>query len=122
MARNTAMLTVLEYELNGSGFWALIYQDQLISLDLVTRGKGSDPNFAVSEAPAFSETYIHEALKRREAKFVQEAVGDRSTILFLLNSGRGHDLGWIGFTIPGHSTSQSPETIRSRFAALAATL
>ena len=122
MGRNTAMLTELAKELNGTGFWALIDQDQLICLNLVTHGKGSDPGFAVGDARAFSETHIHEALERREATFVQEAAGDRSTILFPLKSGRGHDLGWIGLTIPGHSTAPSPETILGRVAALAATL
>jgi hypothetical protein len=61
-------------------------------------------------------------LRLREPSFVTEADGARSTMLLPLRSGRGHDLGWIGLSLPGKATPPDPEPIRRRVEELAASL
>ena len=122
MARNTAMLNEISHQTGGAGFWALIDRDQLICLNMAGARGTADPGFAVGEARSFAETRIPAALDRREAVFVAEADGERATMLLPLRSSRGHDLGWVGLTVPGSAPPPSPEKVRGRIEALAATL
>jgi len=122
MARNTAMLNEISHQTGGAGFWALIDRDQLICLNMAGARGSADPGFAVGEARHFAETRIPAALDRREAVFVAEADGERATMLLPLRSSRGHDLGWVGLTVPGSVPPPSPEKVRGRIEALAATL
>jgi len=122
MARNTAMLKALTDEVAGVGFWALIDDDQLICLNLVTRDPKADPGFMTGEARTFAETRIQTALWRREPIFVAEPTGNRSTMLMPLKSSRGHDFGWIGLTIEGNVDRSVSDTIRGRVDALSARL
>ena len=122
MARNSAMLHDLAKDLGGTGFWALIDDQKMICLNLVSHNVRSQPGFVPGEAKAFKDTLVPLALTKRQTVFIKEDDGDHSTILFPLTSGRGHDLGWIGLTIPDHSAAPSPETIRGRVAALGTTL
>jgi ribose transport system ATP-binding protein/rhamnose transport system ATP-binding protein len=116
------MLNEISYQTGGAGFWALIDQGQLICLNMAGAKGAADPGFAVGEARSFADTRIPAALGRREAVFVSEADGGRATMLLPLRSSRGHDLGWVGLTVPGSAPPPSPEAVRGRIETLAATL
>jgi ribose transport system ATP-binding protein/rhamnose transport system ATP-binding protein len=122
MARNTEMLKSLAGDVGGAGFWVLIDVDQLICLNMVIAERAADPGFAAGEARTFADTRIETALRRRDASFVPEQDGDRSTMLVPLTSSRGHDLGWVGLTLPGTAPIPSPDMVRRRVEALATTL
>jgi len=122
MARNTEMLKNLSLETGGAGFWALLDQDRMICLNMVGAADTADPGFVTGDAKAFAETRIPTALKGREPVFVPEVDGQRSTMLLPLRTSRGHDMGWVGLTLPGGARVPPPETIRGRVEALAASL
>ena len=122
MARNTEMLRNLSTETGGAGFWALLDHDRMICLNLVGNAASADPGFATGDAKPIAETRIPTALTSREPVFVAEADGQRSTMLLPLRTARGHDMGWVGLTLPAHAKAPSPETIRGRVEALAASL
>jgi ABC-type sugar transport system ATPase subunit len=122
MARNTAMLSEISQQTGGTGFWALIENDELICLNMTRGAEAVDPGFAIGEARAFGETLIPAALEGRKADFVRETDGARSTMLLPLRGSRGHDLGWIGLTVTGSSPPPSSTQIRNRIDALATTL
>ena len=67
---------------------------------------------------AIGDTAIPTALKRREPDFVTEADGSRSTLLVPVRSQRGHDLGWIGLTLPAGARMPPAEPIRERIETL----
>lgn len=122
MARNTAMLSEISQQTGGTGFWALIENDELICLNMTRGAEAADPGFAIGEARAFDETLIPTALEGRKADFVSEIDGARSTMLLPLRGSRGHDLGWIGLTVTGSNPPPSSTDIRNRIDTLATTL
>ncbi|MBP0582415.1 sugar ABC transporter ATP-binding protein [Labrys sp. LIt4] len=122
MARNTEVLRGLTGECGGAGFWALIDQDRLICLNLVTADRAAHPGFAAGEVKPLAATRIATALVAREPIFVPEADGSCSTLLLPIVSPRGHDLGWVGLTLPQGAALPSPEIVRSHVDELAATL
>ena len=128
MARNTAVLRSLTGEAGGAGFWALIDGDRLICLNLVVADRAADPGFAAGEARAFADTGIGTALSRcgpgfaTEPGFVAEPTGERSTMLVPLRNSRGHDLGWVGLTLPKGAPTPAPEAVRRQVETLATTL
>jgi ribose transport system ATP-binding protein/rhamnose transport system ATP-binding protein len=118
MRQNTELLRRLTAETGGAGFWALIDGERMICLNAVTPGGGPGPGFAPGEAKAIADTAIPAALERREAGFVTEADGSRSTLLVPVRSQRGHDLGWIGLTLPAGARVPPAEPIRERIETL----
>jgi ABC-type sugar transport system ATPase subunit len=122
MARNTEILRGLTQKCGGAGFWALIDQDRLICLNLVGADTAADPGFSVGEMKPFAATRIAGALQRRDDGFVPEGDGSRSTMLLPLISPRGHDLGWVGLTLPGDVALPEPGLVRAQVDKLAATL
>jgi ABC-type sugar transport system ATPase subunit len=122
MARNTEILRGLTQQCGGAGFWALIDKDRLICLNLVAADPAADPGFSVGEVKPFASTQIASALHQRDPAFVSEGDGSRATMLLPLVSPRGHDLGWVGLTLPGHVAPPDPSVVRSRVDELAATL
>jgi ribose transport system ATP-binding protein/rhamnose transport system ATP-binding protein len=118
MRQNTELLRRLTAETGGAGFWALIDGERMICLNAVAPAEAAGPGFAPGEAKAISDTAIPVALKRREAGFVTEADGSRSTLLVPMKSQRGHDLGWIGLTLPAGARVPPAEPIRERIETL----
>jgi ribose transport system ATP-binding protein/rhamnose transport system ATP-binding protein len=118
MRQNTELLRKLTAETGGAGFWALIDGDRMICLNAVTPGAAPGPGFAPGEAKAIGDTAIPTALGRREPGFVTEADGSRSTLLVPMKSQRGHDLGWIGLTLPAGARLPPAEPIRERIETL----
>jgi ribose transport system ATP-binding protein/rhamnose transport system ATP-binding protein len=123
MARNTALLRELAEENGGASFWVLIENEQMICLNAVITDRDADPGFAAGEARPLSDTLIPLALQRRAAEFVTDAANvSRATMLSPIRTPRGHDLGWIGLSLPANKALPRPEGIRRRIEELAATL
>ncbi|MCW6508587.1 sugar ABC transporter ATP-binding protein [Lichenifustis flavocetrariae] len=122
MARNTALLQDLTRENGGAGFWALIEDERVICLNAVVSDRGADPGFKAGEARILAETRIPRALRRRECIFVTEADATRATLLVPIRSPRGHDMGWVGLSLPNDHKMPPPEAIKFRIDTLAASL
>jgi ribose transport system ATP-binding protein/rhamnose transport system ATP-binding protein len=120
MARNTELLNQLTAECGGAGFWALLDGEQMICLNAVVVDAAADPGFRPGDAKPLGSTRIPGALARRERQFVPEADGRLSTMLVPIRSSRGHELGWIGLTLPAGGKPPAAEGIISRVEALGA--
>ena len=51
-----------------------------------------------------------------------EADRARTTLVVPMTSPRGHDLGWVGLSLPADRPLPAPDTIKSRIDTMAATL
>ena len=122
MVRNTEMLNELARAHDGAGFWGLIEGDRLICLNAVASNPALDPGFKAGEARELGATRIPEALRLREPIFVPEPDGSRTTLVVPMTSPRGHDLGWVGLSLPIDRPLPAPETIKTRIDTMAATL
>jgi ABC-type sugar transport system ATPase subunit len=122
MARNTELLRDLAQENGGASFWILIENDQVICLNAVVSDKSVDPGFAVGEARFVAETLIPQALRQRALGFVMEEKATRATLMTPIRTSRGHELGWVGLSLPTSSRLPSPEAIQHRIDKLASTL
>jgi len=122
MARNTAMLKELTGTFGGAGFWALLEEDRLICLNTVVASTAADPGFRAGEAKSVRETAIPTSLLQRQAEFVAEADGQRTTMLVPVTSKRGHDFGWIGLTLPSGTQTPPAAAVRERITAMAGAL
>ncbi|MDQ0393945.1 sugar ABC transporter ATP-binding protein [Labrys monachus] len=119
-ARNTEFLRALTGEHGGTGFWALLEKNEIICLSSAASAGGVDIGVRPGEASRIDATQIPLALSRREPFFVPEADNRRSTILVPVRSRRGHDLGWVGLTLPGTSNLPPPAAIQAKVATLGA--
>jgi ribose transport system ATP-binding protein/rhamnose transport system ATP-binding protein len=123
MTRNTEVLQAVAAETGGTGFWALLDGDRMICLNLSRSGQGGiDLGFVAGDAMPLADTRIPTALRRREASFIPEPEGDRSTILLPLRTARGHDLGWIGLTVEAGAAPPDITFIHRQIEMLAQTL
>ncbi|MGB3555325.1 MAG: ATP-binding cassette domain-containing protein, partial [Jannaschia sp.] len=96
-ARNQALLTAITDAHGGDAFWTLLDGEETICL---AQAGDALAGMKPGEAANADETRIPEAIRRREAAFVAEAGGARQTLLTQMTDKRGHDLGWIGLTLP----------------------
>ncbi len=122
MARNTELLTRLAQECGGAGFWVLLDEDSLICLNSVVADRTADPGFAAGEARRLQDTRITAALAARAgegqaAGFVEEPEG-LATLLVPIRTRRGHDLGWIGLTLPQGGERPDAAQVKERIEAL----
>jgi ABC-type sugar transport system ATPase subunit len=101
MAMTTGLLEALAQETGGAAFWALLDAGRVFCLSRVGGTGAADPGFGAGAAPAFEETHIPAALAAPAERFVLEPDGARATLLVRVRSHRGHELGWIGLTVPG---------------------
>jgi ABC-type sugar transport system ATPase subunit len=122
MARNTELLRVLAQEQDGAGFWALIEHDRLICLNAVVSNPQVDPGFVAGQAKRLDQTRIPTALGRLDSAFVTEPEDGRTTLVVRMTSSRGHNLGWVGLSLPRGRALPPADAIRSRIEAMAATL
>ena len=104
MAATARLLADLAREAGGTAFWALLDGGRLFCLNRAGGEGATDPGFAAGSAPLFAETRIAAALAAPPGAFVPEPDGARATLLTRVRGHRGHDLGWIGLTVPGHAT------------------
>lgn len=122
MARNTALLQDLTHENGGAGFWALIEDERVICLNAVVADPEADPGFRAGEARGVRDTRIPVALRERKPIFVSEADAARATMLVPIRSPRGHDMGWVGLSLPNDHPMPPPEAVKFRIDTLVATL
>ncbi|WP_298432596.1 sugar ABC transporter ATP-binding protein [uncultured Jannaschia sp.] len=112
-ARNQALLRALVEAHGGDAFWALLDGEETICLAQAgDRLAGMVPG----EAALADETRIPDAIRARGPDFTAD--GEHRTLLTQMTDKRGHDLGWIGLTLPSASASPEPEAIRRRIATL----
>jgi len=99
--RNTAVLRDLSHSFGGQAFWTLIDGDELICLACVTHTGGPETGLAAGQAIRAEDTAIPAALATRSDAFTAD--GAVTTLLTQLRDKRGHDLGWIGLSVPGNA-------------------
>jgi ABC-type sugar transport system ATPase subunit len=115
--RNAAFLRDLVASHGGTAFWGLIDEDRFVCLSVAT-GKGDAPmGLAAGHVYLAHETEIPLALERRKPGMVTEEDG-RSTLLTRLSNRRGHDLGWIGLSLPSGSKLPDADALSARMASL----
>ncbi len=112
MLRNTELLRRLTSIHGGAAFWVLLDGKGLICLNAVVADSEADPGFTPGEAKPVAATRIAAALAARAHGFMAEPAGGPQTLLVPIRSGRGHDLGWIGLTLPGGAALPDAEAIR----------
>lgn len=115
--RNTAFLRDLVAKHGGTAFWGLIDGDQLVCLSVAESKSAPPMGLAAGHVYLADETVIPEALKARSSGVVTEKDG-RSTLLTRLSNRRGHDLGWIGLSVPRGAEIPDPKTISAGMATL----
>lgn len=114
MERNAAILRALSQDFGAAAFWVLLDGDRVFCLNSVVAEPGCDPGFAAGATPAIAATRIPAALARQADGFVTEPDGSRATLLTQVRSRRGHDLGWIGVSLPGGAALPVSLPIRDR--------
>jgi hypothetical protein len=115
--RNAVFLRDLVTSHGGTAFWGLIDEDRFVCLSVAT-GKGDAPmGLAAGHVYLAHETAIPLALERRKPGMVTEE-GGRSTLLTRLSNRRGHDLGWIGLSLPSGSKLPDADALSARMAGL----
>ena len=117
--RNARLLRELAEAHGASAFWALLDDEELICLGAAAAPGGSGVGLAAGRAARYADTAVAEALFRRDPGFVTESAGGISTLLVPIRNKRGHDLGWIGLSIPPGRPLPAREDIVRRVAELA---
>jgi ABC-type sugar transport system ATPase subunit len=109
-ARNQALLNDLAATHGGDAFWTLIDEDETICL---AQAGQSLSGLVPGQAALAHETRIARAITARTADFIAEPDGLRSLVTQMTDR-RGHDLGWIGLTLPAAATLPDPAALRRR--------
>jgi ribose transport system ATP-binding protein/rhamnose transport system ATP-binding protein len=73
--------------------------------------------FRAGDAPEIGASAIPAALHARGEGFVRESADGCATLLTQVRSHRGHDLGWIGLSLPAANALPAPGPIRERIQA-----
>ena len=117
-ARNQALLQSLVDEHGGTAHWTLLgtdeRRDEVICLARAEADGSPGAGLSAGGAADAAETDIPAALDARSPEFVSEADGARKTLLTQMTDRRGHDLGWIGLTLPGGAPAPDPGPIIAR--------
>ena len=112
--RNQAFLKALTDAHGGDAAWVLIDGEEAICL---ARAGEALSGLRPGEAATADETRIPEALRRRADGFTEDA--GLATFLAQMTDRRGHDLGWIGLTLPAGAPRPDPARVRADVAGLA---
>ncbi|MCO5081968.1 MAG: sugar ABC transporter ATP-binding protein [Rhizobiaceae bacterium] len=115
--RNAAFLRDLVSSYGGTAFWGLIDEGQFVCLAVAEADKAAPMGFAAGNVYAAGETPIPAALGAHAPGLVTETDG-RSTLLTCLSNRRGHDLGWIGLSLPPGASIPDAEALSARMATL----
>jgi len=122
MEQNSAFLRDIARDLNGAAFWTLIDQERLFCLCTVVANPQADPGFRTAETPNISDTRIPAALNTKTNEFVVEPENQLATLLLSVRSNRGHDMGWIGVTVPADAPRPQAQDVQSRIETLVGNL
>jgi ABC-type sugar transport system ATPase subunit len=114
MEQNSAFLRDIAGDLNGAAFWALIDQDRLFCLYAAVNNHLADPGFRTADTPTINDTRIPAALSAKSTEFVVDRENELATLLLSVRSNRGHDMGWIGVTLPAHRPRPPVREIQRR--------
>jgi len=114
MEQNSAFLRDIAGDLNGAAFWALIDQDRLFCLYAAVNNHLADPGFRTADTPTINDTRIPAALSVKSTEFVVDSENELATLLLSVRSNRGHDMGWIGVTLPAHRPRPPVQEIQRR--------
>jgi ABC-type sugar transport system ATPase subunit len=115
--RNAAFLRDLVSSYGGTAFWGLIDGGQFVCLAVAEADKAAPMGFAAGNVYTAGETPIPAALGAHAPGLVIETDG-RSTLLTRLSNRRGHDLGWIGLSLPPGASIPDAEALSARMATL----
>ena len=112
-ARNQALLKALTDLHGGDATWTLIDGDGTICL-----AQAGEPlsGLRPGEAALPGETRIPEALRQRADTFIAD--GPLATLLVQMTDRRGHDLGWIGLTLPEGTPRPDLDAIQAEVSGL----
>ena len=116
-ARNQALLQALVDEHGGTAHWTLLDDDEVICLARAEAPGSVGAGLSAGEAATAGETDIPAAIRERSIDapaFTTEGDGARRTLLTRMTDRRGHDLGWIGLTLPGDAAPPDPDPIIQR--------
>ena len=113
-ARNQAFLQALVDEHGGTAHWTLLDGEEVICLARAEGARSPGAGLEVGQAATADETAIPAAIRSRAGAFTPEADGARQTLLTQMADKRGHDLGWIGLTLPGSAAAPAPGPITER--------
>jgi ribose transport system ATP-binding protein/rhamnose transport system ATP-binding protein len=122
MEQNSAFLRDIARDLGGAAFWTLIDQDRLFCLYTAISNDQADPGFRTAETPNIGGTRIPAALNTKTNEFVVEPENQLATLLISVRSSRGHDMGWIGVTLPAHAPRPQARDVQSRIETLVSRL
>lgn len=119
MGKQIAILDGLAEAHGGAAFWALLSRDTVLTLAASESAEALTGLGAGAVRP-YGETRIPSALGATAGEeppqtFVAEADG-ASTLLIPVASPRGHDLGWIGLTLPDGARVPDTADVAARLA------
>ena len=103
MEQQSAFLRDIARDLNGAAFWTLIEEERLFCLYMAVTNSQADPGFRAADTPIVSDTRIPTALSSKTQGFIAEPGSSLASLLYLVRSSRGHDMGWIGVTVDSRS-------------------
>lgn len=115
--RNQALLREISEEHGGDAFWTLLDGEETICL---AQAGALLSGLVPGQAVMAEETNIPQAIRCRVDHFTTEPNG-RRTLLTQMTDRRGHDLGWIGLTLPLDVPAPEPANISARVRALTRT-
>lgn len=115
--RNQAMLRDICDAYGGDAFWTLIDGDETICL---AQSGDALSGLVQGQAATAPQTHIPQALMARSDTFVTEDDG-RFSLLVQMTDRRGHDLGWIGLTLPAGAARPDATQFRTRISDLTKT-
>lgn len=108
--RNQKLLQDITRAHGGDAFWTLLDGEETICLAQA----GQDlSGLTPGQIAMADDTRIPQAIRARDTDFVAEADG-RTSLLTQMTDRRGHDLGWIGLTVPAGSNVPDTVDIRTR--------
>lgn len=119
--RNAAFLQSLVGDYGGSAFWGLLDGEQLICLATASAAGAEPLGLEAGHAYSADETPIRAALEARVEGFTPETDGQRLTFLKQMVNRRGHDLGWIGLSLPASGDRPDTDKLARRVASLTET-
>jgi len=115
--RNAAFLRELVATYGGTAFWGLIDGDHFVCLAVAEGNTNAPMGLVAGNLYPVHETLMPAALGARVSGIVTEKDG-RSTLLTRLSNRRGHDLGWIGLSLPPDASIPDAEALSARMANL----
>jgi ABC-type sugar transport system ATPase subunit len=94
----------------GVAYWILVEGERLFCFDSVAAPDAPEIGFSRGTFPEIGDTRIPEALRLRFSHFTVETAG--ASMLVPLRGQRGHDLGYVGLTLPAGGAQPDPSAIK----------